>query len=490
MTVLPLASAARGAAPDSVAPRRIAVVGAGIAGLGAAWLLARDNEVVVYEAGDRAGGHANTVEVELPSGPGRAAGGPRRIAVDTGFIVYNERNYPNLIRLFDALGVETAASDMSFSFSADDGAFEYAGSLGGLFAQRVNFLRPRTWRLLRDILRFYREAPALLDAPAAPGEPEPAIGDWLAERGYSRVFVEEHLMPMAAAIWSSPLSDVRRFPLRSFLRFFRNHGLLQAADRPRWRTVAGGSRRYVERIAAELGPRLRLSTPVVGLERRAEGVLLRDANGGLERFDEVVLACHGDQALAILGSAAAEDERALLENVRFQPNRAILHSDPALMPKRRAVWASWNYLSAGGVAPGTDGSGAAGDPGGGRDRAVSVTYWMNRLQPIDPAVPLFVSLNPLKHPDPALVHGRFDYDHPLLDDAAIAAQRALPGIQGRDRVWFCGAWCGYGFHEDGLEAGFAVAEALGSPAPWAGSVVPASPAAANAAPAQRLQAAE
>ena len=440
---------------------KIAIVGGGIAGLGAAWLLSQRYDVTLYEANGYPGGHSNTVTVPTRAGP---------IPVDTGFIVYNAPNYPNLTRLFDHLGVATEASTMSFAASLDDGRFEYAGSLGGLFAQRSNLLRPRLWRLLLDVLRFYREAPHLLDAePASPGNDEPTLGDFLAARGYAEPFVRDHLLPMAAAIWSGDPDDMRAFPLRTFIRFFQNHGLLQLADRPQWRTVTGGSREYVRRLTAPFRSRIRLNRPVAAVTRMLHGVLVRSEDGTVERFDQVVLATHGDQALAILGRDATPAERVVLGRFGYSSNRAILHQDPRLMPRRRAVWSSWNYI-------------------GGRTGAVSVTYWMNRLQNLDPAHPLFVSLNPVAEPDPSTVLAGFTYQHPQFDSHAIAAQRRLPDIQGQDRTWFCGSYCGYGFHEDALQSGLAVAAALGAPAPWADEVTPMTPAAVHATP-RPLQAA-
>ncbi|WP_374447675.1 NAD(P)/FAD-dependent oxidoreductase [Stella sp.] len=418
--------------------QRIAVVGAGISGLGAALALAERHDVTVYEAESRPGGHSNTVEV--------TAGG-RTVPVDTGFIVYNLDTYPNLIALFDHLGVPTRASDMSFAVSADRGALEYSGSdLNGLFAQRSNLVRPRFLGMVRDILRFYREAPAVLLQP----ERRQSLGQYLADGRYGRAFVDDHLLPMAAAIWSCPTSAMLEFPIVSFVRFCQNHGLLRVRDRPQWRTVAGGSREYVRRLTARLAGRIRLATPVDGIIRLQNAVVVRDRGGHEERFDQVVLAVHGDQTLAMLPDADPH-ERAILGAFRYAANRAVLHGDPRLMPRRRSVWSSWNYLAT------RDDAGA---------RAVSVTYWMNRLQGLDPAVPLFVSLNPPEPPAPSQVHAAFDYMHPVFDQAAIDAQAALPRIQGRRRTWFCGAWCGHGFHEDGLSAGLAVAASLGAAPAW------------------------
>ena len=428
---------------------KIAVVGSGVAGLGAAWRLSAEHEVIVYEADKRLGGHSNTVEV--------AANDGGTIAVDTGFIVYNERTYPNLIRLFEHLDVATEPSNMSFAVSVDKGRFEYAGSPAGLFAQRRNLVRPRLWRLLRDLRRFYRTAPDHLETTG-----DLPIGEYLRREGYSPAFMDDHLLPMAAAIWSCSTAEIQSFPTKSFLRFNLNHGLMQFANRPQWRTVSGGSREYVKRLSAPFAAQARLGTPVAALKRGANGVTVIDRQGQSDVFDQVVLACHGDQARAILGQDATPAEAAILDSFRYQANHTLLHRDPHLMPRRKGVWSSWNYLS-----------------GKTRDnaRAVSVTYWMNRLQNLDPSVPLFVSLNPIEAPRSELVEAEFSYDHPVFDSAAVAAQTRLPEIQGLARTWFCGSYCGYGFHEDALQAGLAVAGALGCPAPWADDIVPASPAA-------------
>ncbi|MCX8102015.1 MAG: FAD-dependent oxidoreductase [Geminicoccaceae bacterium] len=418
---------------------RIAIVGTGIAGLATAWLLHRHHEVTVFEAEPRPGGHSHTVDVRI---------GERSIPVDTGFIVYNEATYPNLTRLFATLGVPTEWSDMSFAASLDDGRLEYAGhSLRGLLGQPRNLLRPRFHRLLVDIPRFNRAARRFLEAGP---DDERSMRTFLAQARLGRSFVWGYLVPMAAAIWSAPPASILEVPARSLLRFFANHQLLGITGHHRWRTVSGGSRRYVAAMTAPLRHRLRLATPVTAVRRTADGVELATASGERFRFDRVVLSCHADQALAIMADPDP-DERAILGAFRFQPNRAILHRDPALMPRRRRCWASWNYLSTGG------------DPGAQR---VSVTYWMNRLQNLDPDVPIFVSLNPIREPDPALVHGRFDYAHPILDAEALRAQRRLPRIRGRGGIDYAGAWMGWGFHEDGLEAAIAAAAALGVAPPW------------------------
>jgi predicted NAD/FAD-binding protein len=415
--------------------RRIAIVGAGISGLSAAWLLRNAAEVTLFEAEPRAGGHADTQTVRL---------GGAEIAVDTGFIVYNTLNYPNLTALFDTVGVPTQASDMSFGVSVRDGALEYAGGeFAQLFAQKRNMLRPRFWGMLRDVLRFYREAPALLER-----EGNESLGEWLDANGYGQAFVRDHILPMGAAIWSASVDGMRAFPARHFARFFHNHGLLRVTDRPQWRTVAGGSRTYVRRLLADL-PDVRLATPVAGLRRTDGGVLLRMADGATQHFDAAILACHADQALA-LHDAAETREAALLGAIRCQDNLAVLHTDVALMPRRRRAWSAWNYLS----------------DGADHGEQVSVTYWMNRLQGLVTPEPLLVSLNPLRAPDPARVLLSRHYRHPQFDAAAMEAQARLPDIQGAGGVWYAGAWTGWGFHEDGIASAVRVAAALGASIPW------------------------
>lgn len=417
--------------------RTIAVVGTGISGLSAAWLLAKGHDVTVYEADERIGGHSNTVEIAVDGRP---------IAVDTGFIVYNEPCYPNLTALFDHLGVETAATDMSFAVSIDRGRLEYAGSdLAGLLAQPSNLLKPRFWSMVADLLRFYREAPRDL-----PTMGDVSLADYLDANRYGSAFREDHLYPMAAAIWSTPSAEVGDYPAAAFVRFCENHGLLRLTGRPVWRTVKGGSREYVARLTASFRDRILTATPVVAIRRDADGVEVVDARGGRRRFDDVVIATHADRALVLLADPSPE-ERRLLGAFRYSRNEAVLHSDPDAMPRRRAAWASWNYLSD--VREG--------------DRALSVTYWMNRLQPLGDAPPLFVTLNPVREPDPARVHARIAYDHPLFDAATGRAQPELWSLQGVNRTWFCGAHFGAGFHEDGLQAGLAVAEDLGGlDRPW------------------------
>ena len=417
---------------------RIAVIGGGISGLGCAWLLDRRHEVVLYEAAARPGGHCNTLTV-----PWQGA----KLPVDTGFMVYNERNYPNLTRLFHHLGVASRPSDMSFGVSIDGGRIEYAGgSVRTLFAQKRNLLRPGFHRMCRDILRFNGDATRFLEEGHACAA---SLGEFLDQRGYGVGFCRHYLLPMAAAIWSATIDGMRAFPARSLLRFFANHGLLSLYDRPQWRTVDGGGRTYVDRLAAPLGSRLRLARPVVAVRRRLGGIEVVD-RGGREMFDQVVLACHADLALALIETPSAT-QQAILGAFRYQGNRAVLHRDPTLMPRRRAVWSSWNYLAR---------SHDVGDAG------VSVTYWLNRLQGLDPACLLLESLNPLVEPAPEMVIAELDYRHPQYDAQAVAAQQRRGEIQGRDGLWYAGAYWGHGFHEDGLRSGLDVAAALGAAPPW------------------------
>ena len=415
----------------------IAVVGSGVAGLSAGWLLSQGNSVTLFEADGRLGGHGNTVDAYSPNGP---------VAVDTGFIVYNEATYPNLVALFRHLNIPTKESDMSFAVSIDDGALEYNGTnLAGLFAQPSNCLRPRFWRMLLGIRRFYREAAADL---AVMGEM--SLNDYLKRKGYGAAFRDDHLLPMAAAIWSTPADRIGEYPAAALVRFCQNHGLLQARDRPAWRTVDGGSRVYIERLAREISPAVRTSAPVKSVRRTSDGVAVRTQDGDEETYDHVVLASHADQSLAILADPTPR-ERRLLGAFHYGANDAVLHTDAALMPKRRAAWASWNYLARSGAS---------------RTRPC-VTYWMNNLQGIPGPTPLFVTLNPDRPIREDRVSQKFCYEHPLFDAAAMDAQKQLWSLQGDGGVWFCGAYFGSGFHEDGLQAGLAVAEQLGGARrPW------------------------
>lgn len=418
--------------------KRIAIVGAGISGLAAAYFLQRRHDVVLFEAGSYLGGHANTVDVRLEG---------KRCAVDTGFLVYNEKTYPNLIALLDELGVESIASDMSFAVSMDDGALEWAGTnLDTVFAQRRNIASPSFLGMLREILHFNRHAEDFLSQSEADGA---TLGQLLSRQGYGNRFRDAYLLPMAAAIWSSSPQDILGFPAATFLRFCLNHALLQVDNRPQWRTVRGGSRNYVQAIAATLTD-YRLNTPVRAVRRENDKVLI-DSGTQTEAFDAVVLATHAPTTLAMLADTAA-DERAILGAVRYQPNSAWLHTDARLLPQRRKVWSAWNYLAS----QQADGS-----------RPVCVSYWLNQLQSLPFNTPVVVTLNPPVPPAADTVLARFEYDHPIMDQAAINAQQALGQIQGRGGLWYAGAWTGYGFHEDGLKSALRIAAAFDAAPAWA-----------------------
>ncbi len=426
--------------PAALRRGRIAVIGTGAAGLGAALTLCREYDVHLFEADTRPGGHCNTVVVDDPAGS---------LAVDTGFIVFNPVNYPTLCAAFDFLGVESQKSEMSFSVSCGDGDFEYSGRFpGGLLAQASNLLRPRFWAMLYGLRRFYNEALEDLPALEVTGE---TLGKYLTRRGYPASFRDDHLAPMAAAIWSQPQGTVEDMPAATLVRFFEVHGLLRLANRPRWRTVTGGSREYVRRIlqyVTDNGGVVRLGSPVSTVTRSGMNVSVTLTGDVTERFDGVVIAAHADQALRMLGDPDAAESNAL-GAFTYKPNRVVLHRDRALMPRRRAAWAAWNY-----IAP------------QGPDGAQGVTYWMNRLQNFGDAGPVFVTLNPPFEPAPESVLASFDYSHPVFDVAGISAQARLREIQGRRRTWFCGSYFGYGFHEDAFASGIAAASAMGVLPPW------------------------
>jgi uncharacterized protein len=407
---------------------RIAVVGSGVSGLAAAYLLARRHRVTLFEAGSYLGGHTNTIEVE--------SGGEHH-ALDTGFVVYNERTYPNFSRLLLQLGVATQASDMSFSVRSDRTGWEYCGSsLSGLFAQRRNLARPAFYRMLADILRFNRRAPELLRA----GGDSLTLAEYAAFERFSRPFWENYLLPMGAAIWSAPPSRMLEFPARYFVQFCANHGLLSLTNRPQWRTVSGGAARYIEAMRRSRSFEVRLRSPVRRLYRRRNEVALVSAGAAPEQFDHVVVATHANQALAMLADPSrAETE--ILGSFGYQRNDAVLHTDSSLMPRRPRAWASWNYHV----------------PSAPR-AAVTVTYWLNRLQRIDAPTQFYLTLNDDGVINPARILRRITYHHPLFTSRAVAAQRRRAAISGQRRTHYCGAYWGYGFHEDGVNSALAVAE--------------------------------
>ncbi|GAB2652395.1 NAD(P)/FAD-dependent oxidoreductase [Arenimonas aestuarii] len=409
---------------------KIAVVGSGIAGLGAAWLLSRQHEVVLFERESRLGGHTHTHQVEQDG---------RAYRVDSGFIVFNPGNYPLLTKLFDELGVPSQPTTMSFSVHDAGNGLEYnATDLNGLFCQRRNLVSPRFWRMVREITRFYREAPALL-ADAGPG---PTLGDYLRDGRYSELFVRDHLVPMASALWSSPSETVLDFPAKYLVRFMDNHHMLQVRDRPMWRVVCGGSSRYIEAMQKDWAVQVRLSSPVRQVRRDALGVEVA-TDRGTERFDQVLLACHSDQALALLADPS-QAEREVLGAIQYQTNETVLHTDASLLPRQRKAWAAWNAY-----VPKTP------------DAPCTVSYCMNHLQSLDSPDPFVVTLGRGQAIDPGKVLARMQYQHPVYTHASVAAQGRRGEINGNNRTWFAGAYWGFGFHEDGLRSGVEVARALG-----------------------------
>lgn len=425
-----------GCKPDR---KTVAVIGSGISGASAAWALSGTADVTMFEAGIQPGGHTATVDVDYDG---------ISIPVDTGFIVYNELNYPELTALFAHLGVATHVSDMGFALSLNDGKLEWCGkNLRTIFTQKRNFFSPGFLWMLREILRFNR---VCIEDRDSGWIGHSTIGDYLDRRGFSHDFRENYLVPMAAAIWSTPRAQMLNYPASAFVTFFDNHRLLHAdRDRPVWRTVTGGARTYLGKLLAPLAHRMHVGASVRNIVRDALGVVVASDRLPPQRFDAVVIAAHSDQALAMLGDASSIETK-ILSAIPYCQNRVVLHRDPRLMPRRRGAWSAWNYL---------------------RDSrqqadAVSVTYWMNRLQGIDERYPLFVSLNPIIEPRGELIFGEWNFEHPQFDVRALSAQARLSDIQGQRNTWFAGAWTGHGFHEDGLRSGLNVAAALGASVPW------------------------
>ncbi len=417
---------------------RIAIIGSGISGLGAAWLLHDAHDITLYEAENRIGGHSNTVDIDYDG---------EQIPVDTGFIVYNEGNYTNLSALFARLGVNSQASDMSFAVSTGGGKIEWGSDgLNTVFAQRRNLLRPRFVSTLFEIQRFNRNAPHDMQRDALAGL---TLKNYLDQNNYSKEFRSNYLFPMGGAIWSMPQSGMQDFPAESFVSFCNNHFLL-SRNRPRWRTVSGGSREYVKKLTAPFAQSIRTQSRVVRVGNQDGKVLVQDAGGHRALFDHVIIAAHGDQALRML-EAPGQTECDILGHIHYAPNIAYVHRDESLMPRLRKVWSSWNYMS-------QDDS----------NNRLSVSYWMNRLQNIDPSRPLFITLNPVTPPKPELTFAVLDYDHVQYDMNCLKAQRRLDEIQGIRNIWYCGAWTAHGFHEDGLCSGLGVAERIsGKLRPWA-----------------------
>ena len=410
---------------------RIAVVGAGVSGLVAAHQLERDHDVHVFEAGDWVGGHTHTVDVETERGP---------VPVDTGFIVLNDRNYPLFERLLEHLGVDTQPAPMSFSVADEEGTFEWSsGSVNGVFACRSHVVDPAFHRMLRDLLRFQREARDLIGLNGS----GPSLGDWLHESGFSREFVERLIVPQASAVWSADPRQMLSFPASFLAEFFDNHGQLGLRGRPRWRAVTGGSARYVERLTAPFADRIRTSTPVEWVERHGDDVVLKARGLEPERFDHVVLALHSDQALRMLRDPS-DREREILSAIPYQPNDVVLHTDRGLLPRRRRAWASWNFHLLDDPPPRS-----------------TVTYDMNRLQSLDSPDQFCVTLNRTEQIDPRRIVGRWTYDHPVFTREGVAAQARHGEISGVRRTHYCGAYWGWGFHEDGVQSALQVCEWFG-----------------------------
>ncbi len=414
--------------------KRIAIIGTGISGIGAAWHLQNHCEIELFESEDQIGGHSHSVKFD-------------DLWIDMGFIVFNEPCYPNLVELFKATDTKHQLSDMSFGVSMNNGSFEYSSlGLKGLFAQKRNLFNPRFYQMIKDVLRFNKYAAK--DSEAR-NNYELTLGEYLLNNKYSDVFIYDHLLPQAAAIWSASSKEIMEFPFATFIRFFENHGLLQLKDRILWRSVIGGAQAYLKQVTKDIKGKIHTSCGIKSIIRTMGGVILIDINDQKHEFDEVILATHSDTSLKILGENANQKEIEILKQITYRKNKVVLHTDINLMPKRRNSWASWNYIS--------DNS----------NEKLCVSYYMNLLQVFDAPKDYFVTLNPIREISPDKILKIKEFDHPYFDKAALNAQKQLPQIQGKDKVWFCGAYFGYGFHEDGLESGLAIAEAIsGIKRPW------------------------
>ena len=419
---------------NAIKRQKIAIIGTGIAGLGAATLLRNHHDITVFEKNHYIGGHGRTIDVTIDG---------KLIAVDTGFIVFNQRNYPLLTRLFRHINLPIVKSNMSFGVTINQGWLEYGTpKLRNLFAQKRNLLRPNYWRMLLDILKFNRQVRHSIRQ-----NPNQSLGQCLADLKLGQWFQDYFILAMGGAIWSTPPSEMLNFPAATFVRFFENHGLLTINDQPQWYTVTGGSRNYINRLAAQFRPAIHLNRAVIRVVRQDDFVVIIDENGQKSQFDLVVFACHSDQALAMIDQPTPQ-ELAILSALRFQPNRVVLHGDISFMPKRRQAWSSWVYLSQG------------------DKKQISLTYWMNNLQKLATHHPIFVTLNPGREPDAKMIYDEFVFEHPVMDAAAITAQSQIDSIQGIDRFWFCGAYLRHGFHEDGLDSAVKMAKQMGIDPPW------------------------
>ena len=413
---------------------RIAVIGTGVSGLGAAYLLHQNHDLVIYEKNDYLGGHSRTIDVPVKEGV---------LAVDTGFIVFNDWNYPNLLGLFDEIRVPYQKSDMSFGVSIDDGWLEY--SSGGLFAQRKNILRPQYWRMLFDVFKFNKQALAYIEK-----DPSITLGNCLEQLKMGSWFKRYYILAMGAAIWSCPVETIMQFPAQTFLRFFKNHGLLSINKRPQWYTVTGGSREYIKRLTAPFADCITLGNGAARVIQLGDQYEVIDVKGGKREFDHVIFACHADQALALLEKPTV-DEQSVLSSFDYQRNHIVVHSDASYMPQHKQCWASWVYLS---------------EQQQDNNQDISLSYWMNNLQSLKTETPVIITLNPTRRPKESLIINEHNFSHPIFDYKAIIAHYKMQSIQGQRNLWFCCAYQRYGFHEDGLLSAVNVVKRLGGTIPW------------------------